>query len=219
MTGPDGAAVGAAGSDAPIFLPGASADLIETAGRFPLKPGTRLGPGDWVGAAVDYDRLPWRLVPLWDRRDAAIEEAARGFWVGHGFLTLGQAEARLPELVTVAFAGNAVAGVATAYEGAIEGMPGRYAFYRNIVAPDQRRGHLGLVLTGYSRMQVERWAAEHPERGVLGMAATVQQAVFNPHHAKPVWPMANLNLIARLADGGHLRIAWFPAARLAANAA
>lgn len=154
------------------------------------------------------------LRPAWRLGDPKIERDAIEFWNRVKILPADvRPEDRAGELVSVAYAGDRIVGVATAHLANIKTLRGRFGGLRIAVDPEHRRRGLGTALTVSARDLFEEWSLGHPEEKVLGMAAVVESEGLAERLREPVWPV-RFNLAHFLPDGRQLRVAWFAHARL-----
>ena len=74
--------------------------------------------------------------------------------------------------------------------------------------------HFSTALSVFTRDLIEQWSAEHPEEGVLGLAAIIESQALRQRQRDPVWANTGLNLVAFTSKGKQLRVAWFRHARV-----
>jgi hypothetical protein len=167
-------------------------------------------PGARDRPATDVD-----LRPAWHLRDAAIEADAIAFWRRLAILpTDVPPEERARELVAAAYRGAALIGVSTATLGRIETLRGRFAFFRAAIDPAHRRGHVAMALVVYTRDLIEQWADAHPEEGLAGVAALIENREIATRLREPYWPVTRLGLIGHMENGRQIRVAWFRNGRI-----
>lgn len=155
--------------------------------------------------ATDLD-----IRPAWRRRDAEIEADAIAFWRRLAILPPDVApEDRAKELVAAAFREGELIGVSTATLGRIDSLRGRFAVFRVAVDPAHRRTHAAIALAVYTRDLLERWAEEHPQEALAGLAAVVENPEIAARLREPYWPVTRLGLVGYTAQGRQIRVAWF----------
>ncbi|HMJ93645.1 MAG TPA: hypothetical protein VK472_06065 [Allosphingosinicella sp.] len=161
-------------------------------------------------AAVDLD-----LRPAWRLDDAVLEQDAIEFWKRMGILPTGvSVEERVRELAAGAYRDGRLVGVATAVIAPVEALRCKFAFYRCAVAEEERRSLASTALTVFTRDLIERWSAENPDEGVLGLAAIIESSALQQRQRDPLWANSGLNLVAFTSKGKQLRVAWFRHARV-----
>jgi hypothetical protein len=176
---------------------------------------SRPGAETWSGRMLGEAEIDLDLRPAWRLGDAAIERDAIAFWKRLAILPAEVApEDRAQELAAAAYRGDRLVGVATAQIRPIEALRGNFAMFRCAVEPDERRGLASTALTVFTRDLIERWAAENPDEGVLGLAAVITSAQLSQRQRDPVWANTRLNLIGFTQEGRQLRVAWFSHARV-----
>lgn len=155
------------------------------------------------------------LRPAWRRDDPDIERDAVAFWRRLAILPPDTtAERRSKELAAAAYEGDRLVGVTTIVLSPLEPLRARFAFIRGAVDDAARRRHVGYSLLLYTRDLIERWSADHPEEGVLGLAAVIETPDLAAWQREPVWPITRLNLVGYNEKGRQIRVAWFDHARV-----
>lgn len=152
----------------------------------------------------------------WRRNDPRQAQDAKAFW--HGLVPPAERERRVTELCCMAYLGDRLIGLSTAYPTVFPQVKARLAAYRCAIAPEFRRHELAKTITSRSIDILKRWSAKNPEEKVLGLAAVIQAAELQGMALRPVWPEydLDLNLACYLPTGEQLRVAWFEHARLQA---
>jgi hypothetical protein len=165
--------------------------------------------------AKDQPATDLDLRPAWRRDDAAIEGDAIAFWRRLGILPANVApEGRARELVAAAYRDGELIGVTTATLDRIESLRARFALVRAAVDPGHRRTHAAIALLVYTRDLLERWAAEHPEEGIAGIAGVIENREVAARLREPYWPVTRLGLVGHMPDGRQIRVAWFKEGRV-----
>jgi hypothetical protein len=166
-------------------------------------------------AAKDQPATDIDLRPAWCRDDLAIEADAIAFWSRLAILPAEVApEERARELAAAAYREGALIGVSTATLGRIEALRGRFAFFRVATDPAHRRSHVAIALAVYTRDLIEQWADAHPEQGLAGLAAVIENQEIAPRLHEPYWPVTRLGLVGHTKDGRQIRVAWFAKGRI-----
>jgi hypothetical protein len=161
-----------------------------------------------IGADFDYR-------PAWRRDDAAIEADAIAFWQRLNILPAGIApEARAKELAAAAYKDGRLVGVSTATLGVHENLRARFAWLRAAVDPAYRRTRAAFGLALYTRDVIERWALEHPQERVAGLAAIIESPDLAAREKEPWWPTTRFGLVGYNAAGRQVRVSWFEDYRL-----
>jgi hypothetical protein len=150
----------------------------------------------------------------WRRNDLKQADQARAFW--EGLVPPAERERRVKELCCMAYEGDRLVGLSTAYPAVFPQLKARVATYRCAVAPAYRRHELAKQITSRSIAILERWSADNPGEKVLGLAAVIQAPELRGMTLRPTWPEydLDLNLACYLPTGEQLRVAWFSHARL-----
>jgi hypothetical protein len=165
-------------------------------------------PPEQLAPDVDF-RPAWRL------DDAALEADATDFWNRTGILPKGTTpEARLKELVAIAYRDGVSIGVLTAKVGRLDQVRARLAFMRGAVDPEHRRSHIGFVLFLFGRALLERWSVEHPEERLAGLGAFVESRELAERARKPFGKPTGLGVVGFMPDGRQIRVFWFQDFRL-----
>ena len=120
--------------------------------------------------------------PAWRKNNPALEADAIAFWRKSKFLPKGvAAEERAKELCGLVYRDGEVIAVSTI---TIQKMPRfrcRIAMYRCAASPSFRRSPYSLQVTNKSRALMEQWSLEHPEEGVMGLAAAIESKLLERH--------------------------------------
>ncbi len=120
--------------------------------------------------------------PAWRKNNPALEADAIAFWRKSKFLPKGvAAEERAKELCGLVYRDGEVIAVSTI---TIQKMPRfrcRIAMYRCAASPSFRRSPYSLQVTNESRALMEQWSLEHPEEGVMGLAAAIESKLLERH--------------------------------------
>jgi hypothetical protein len=90
----------------------------------------------------------------------------------------------------------------------------RFALLRSSVDPEARRGHVSATLSYHCRDYLERWAVEHPDERLAGLAAIMESRELSEIARAPLWPGTGLLVAAHMQDGRQVRLSWFGHYRL-----
>jgi hypothetical protein len=169
-----------------------------------------------ASSAIPDDSLPditFRLA--WRLDDSIIAQDAAEFWRRLNVLGPQEITRRTSELCTVAYSGEHIVGVATAYLNQFESLKARFAFFRCLVGNQPRREHMVSRLAQLSLEQLESWAMNNKSEQIMGMAEVIPAGELKERQHEPVWPELNLNLVGYMPSGEQIRVSWFSQARLA----
>jgi hypothetical protein len=124
------------------------------------------------------------------------------------------ADRRAKEIVPAAYAGARLAAVSTAAIEQVQFLRCKMAVYRCAIAPDFRGKMMSMLITAHSLKALEAWSLAHPDEGVMGMLAVLENETYkkktHPHRA----PETKLSLVAFNPQGREIVVAWFDHARL-----
>ncbi len=159
------------------------------------------------------------LRPAWRRGDAKVARDVVAFWEKNNLLgEVGRIEDRLAELAAVGYDGDTLCATATAYITHVDFVNCKLAMFRCAVSPEKRRSRISTVITAYTRELLEKWSAEHPEEGVLGMGSVTQaRELLDREPARMFLRSTRLGFVGWTREGHPLRIAWFEHARVPAQ--
>jgi hypothetical protein len=174
--------------------------------------------GQAPGLVVREQAEDLDIRPAWRRDDPELEAEAIAFWKRLDLLPAGvPPEARAKELVALAYRSGELVGVSTAAIDYHQPLRARMAFLRGATDPAHRRTRAGVTLGVGTREILERWAAEHPDERVGGLAAIVENRDIGLPLLEPIWPVTRLTLIGFTPDGRQVRAYWFRHFRLGDN--
>ncbi len=151
----------------------------------------------------------------WKRGDPAIAADVKAFWDRHNLLPPGaDPDKRAKEVVLAGYAGSRLVAVSTAAIEEIVFLRCKMAVYRCAIAPDVRGQMMSMLITAHSLKALEAWSLAHPDEGVMGMLAVLENETYqkktHPHRA----PETRLSLVAFSPKGQKIVVAWFDHARL-----
>jgi hypothetical protein len=146
----------------------------------------------------------------WKLNDPALRRDALHFWEGLNILPASASlDARLNELCAVAYAGDTVAGVATANVRRVEFLGCDMAMFRCAVSPGARLMRCATKLTLQSMEILEAWSLANPSAGVMGMGSVIQSRALVEHDRHAVWPDTKLTFVGYTQQGHQFRLVWF----------
>jgi hypothetical protein len=145
----------------------------------------------------------------WRKNDRALEEGAMEFWTRLRLLPRNVTpEQRSKELCAVALQDGRVIALTTATVEAMKQFRCRMAVYRIATQPAVRRRDVTAELAEFTRLQMEEWSLEHPEEGVMGLAAIIQARQFVTQRPSVFWP-GQMTFMGYTETGHQVRVAWF----------
>ena len=162
----------------------------------------------------------YRIVRFGDAPEAD-GEAVLGFWRREGALPPGDdGRDRLAEVSFVALdTGNRIAGVSTVYLRRNERLRTEVWHLRGFVGAEHRRSALAVLMLSENRKYLEaRFVAGEDTRG-LGLLMEIENPDLKSGRSEAVWaadwaPGIRYTFIGENGRGDHLRIHWFPGARI-----
>jgi len=124
----------------------------------------------------------------WNRGDAAIAADVKAFWRQFNLLPPGSdPDKRAKEVVLAAYAGGRLVAVSTAAIEEVMFLRCKMAVYRCAIAPDFRGQMMSMLVTAHSLKALEAWSLAHPDAGVMGMLAVLENETYkkktHPHRA------------------------------------
>jgi hypothetical protein len=151
----------------------------------------------------------------WKRGDPALTADVKTFWGRFNLLPpRADPDQRAKEVVLAGYAGERVVAVSTAAIEEIAFLRCKMAVYRCAIAPDFRGQMMSMLITAHSLKALEAWSLAHPDEGVMGMLAVLENETYqkktHPHRA----PETRLSLVAFSPKGQKIVVAWFDHARL-----
>lgn len=115
----------------------------------------------------------------WEKSDPQLKREARAFWQGLGTaITSEEIEERLPQLCALAYDGNKVIAVSTAYRFPFPRLRSHFAYYRTAVADGYRRQRVAARLCSFSHATIQEWQKAHPEEKMQGLFIILQAPEF-----------------------------------------
>jgi hypothetical protein len=174
------------------------------------------GSDAWQSRIEAADDAGFEVRIAWRRNDAALQDDARRFWARERVLPTGvDPEARIPELMGLAYHDGAVVGVSTVILREVPFLRARFGMYRGAVAEASRRQRLARRLIFAAREVLEHWSLDNPQEKVMGMAA-VSTVDFEraPGRTRPTTRQTRLQLVGYTDDDQSIRAYWFDHARL-----
>jgi hypothetical protein len=157
----------------------------------------------------------FRLENVWASGEPAHHAAAMEFWRRHELLPAGvDPRERARQMAVLAWAGEEIAGVASAVIHRMPQVRVRLAMFRCSVAPAYRREGLAAGISIATRDALEAWSRDNPSEAVMGMGCIVQGRDLLLKRTQPYWPLTGLALAGYNARGEQFRIVWFNHARV-----
>ena len=147
---------------------------------------------------------------VWRQRDSEVERDAIHFWRRLNILPPDVTpEERAKELIAAAYKDGRLVGVTTGVPQRLDFLRAEFVMIRGAVDPDHRRGHAGIELALFLRRQMERWAADHPQERIGGLAAIIESPELIERQRQPHWPQTGFSLVGYTPDGRQVRVSWF----------
>lgn len=161
----------------------------------------------------DYAGIEFR--EAWRRDDPRIEADAIAFWRRLNLLPRGASpEARVKELIAVAYHEGRIIGLMTASVEWIPFLRAKLAMTRGAIDPAFRRRRIGRMLMLVSRPIVENWSREHPGEGIAGLGGVIQAPELSHRARWPHTPLLRYFLAGFTKEGHQFRVSWFEDFRL-----
>lgn len=152
---------------------------------------------------------------VWRQGDAKVEADVKALWRRMSVLPEGiDADLRVEEIVSVAYHGETLVGVSTAFVRELEFLRHKFAMLRGTVAPEYRQHNIGRRLLAHSRIALEVWAREHPEAEIAGCAGVIQNPKLVEKPRKPTSPVGAFVLVGYTDKDEQIRVSWFDHVRV-----
>ncbi len=146
----------------------------------------------------------------WQLNDASFEQDAIALWRRTLQLPADTSpENRAKELSSVAYHGDALAGVTTVELQDFPQLRQRFAFYRVLIAPDFRGQDIAGPLGRAAYRALESWAIRNPTECVAGFASIRQSRYLIENYRSPYSRSTDAVLLAYTEEGYQVRIRWF----------
>lgn len=147
----------------------------------------------------------------WRKNNARYEEDAVALWAKLGAIPeRDNAQARSKELMVVAYRGDELLGLTTAFIEFYPPLRANFAFNRILIDPShQGEGLLEPLMHG-AFDEIESWAKQNPEAALGGFAGVRQQTTDDPRLRRPKNEASGTTLIGFTGDGNQVRVRWFP---------
>lgn len=150
------------------------------------------------------------ILPAWREHNADFERDAIAFWTRLRGLPESQSpEARAKQLSSVAYAGEKLIGVTTAFIEYCPQVRANLAYYRILLDPNHRGAHTMPPLVMEAFRAIEAWARENPQAAVAGFGSVRQAIVSEEKFRSPYARTTGAALIAFTPSGDQLRVRWF----------
>lgn len=121
---------------------------------------------------------------------------------------------RLPQLSSVAYAGERLIGVATVEIRFFEQVQEKFAFYRVLLDPEFRGRNMMSPLAEETWNALEKWSIENPTTRLAGVASVRESRHLIDTYKSPISRALHLTLVAYTTTGLPVRIGWFEHFRL-----
>ncbi|HWE45002.1 MAG TPA: hypothetical protein VG407_03155 [Caulobacteraceae bacterium] len=151
----------------------------------------------------------------WLKGDATLEADAKAFWKACDVLPTDEAaEKRAPQILLAAYAGERLVAVSTAAIRETPYLRCKMALYRCAVDPEYRGQMMSVMITAHSFKVLEDWSLAHPDEGVMGVMAVMQNEKYQrkTHPHRP--PETRLSLAFFNDRNQKVCVGWFDHARL-----
>lgn len=166
---------------------------------------------------IHEPRTPIALREAWRREDAAIQRDAELFWRREGLLAPEtNVPDRLADLCIAGYDGDRLIALTTARVRFVEFLGVNLAMLRLAVSRESRRNRLGTYLLASSCDLLERWSAENPAAGVMGMGTITQIPGIAERRetSRALLRDSRLAFIGWTANNEPMRVAWFAHGRI-----
>ncbi len=150
------------------------------------------------------------ILPAWRRYNRKFELDAIALWERLGQLPSGdKPDDRAKQLMTVAYDGDRLVGVTTAFIEFYPPVREKLAFYRILLEPDFRGKNLMPLLVQEAFRVIERWSKEHPVEQVAGLGSVRQSAHLTENFRSPYGRSIGAVTIGYSDDGDRVSVRWF----------
>ncbi len=150
------------------------------------------------------------ILPAWRKHNTDFERDAVAFWARLSGLPEDiPPEARAKQLSSVAYVGEKLVGVTTAFVDYYPPVRANLAFYRILLDPDHRGARTMPPLVMEAFRAIEAWAKENPQAAVAGFGSVRQAIVTEEKFRSPYARSTGAALIGFTPSGSQLRVRWF----------
>lgn len=146
----------------------------------------------------------------WRQDNRQFEQDAIAFWERLDRLPAGERpEDRAKQLITVAYDGERLVGVTSAF---IEFYPPLHqilAFYRILLDPEFRGHNLMPLLVQKAFRVIGQWSKAHPAEQVAGLGSVRQSAHLTENFRSPYGRSIGAAMIGISESGDRVSVRWF----------
>lgn len=150
----------------------------------------------------------------WLKNDPVLEEDAIGFWTELNLIPHEAMKARSRELALVAYENGRVIGVSTLILRNMPMLEQKFAFLREAIRPEYRQHEFSIDLGVATRDLIEKYALEHRDERIAGMAAVFQAPNIGQ---RPLSRRMGFVLAGYTEQDEQVRVSWFEHYRLPPN--
>jgi hypothetical protein len=179
-------------------------------------PGLPGSPSIAQSEAQDYSLPPgYRMEPLAET-DAAGADEVLAFWESERAMPAPEeARRRVHEVLMVALdPDDRLAAVSTVYLQRNRQLGMDLWYYRTFVGHEHRLSHLAVRLLWESRDRLsERFVSGQDARGA-GMITETESELLKGHYNRAFWVISDFDFIGETPSGAHVRVHYFPGARV-----
>lgn len=150
------------------------------------------------------------ILPAWQEQNAKFEADAIDFWQHHEILSAGgDGSERASQLAAVAYDGDSLVGVTTAFIDLYPPLGEKLSFYRLLIHPDRRGEDIMVPMVMATFHAIQAWSKEHPEAEVSGFGSVRQSTHLSANFKSPYARTTGAVLIGYAPNGGQVRVRWF----------
>jgi hypothetical protein len=180
-----------------------------------IGPGFPNSPSIAESEAQDYSLPPgYRIEPL-AQTDAATPTDVLEIWEREQAMPQPEAQRRVHEVLMVALdPDDRVAGVSTVYLQRNPQLGMDLWYYRTFVSSDHRLANLAVRMLWASRDHLTERFAGGEDRRAGGMIMDLENEGLKRYFNRAFWVYSNFYFIGENARGKHVRVHYFPGARV-----
>ena len=184
--------------------------------------GAAIGPGYPDSPTIEESRVSeyplaegYRIRPLSEDGPITPDDVLR-LWEREGSVPREEANRRVREVKLVGIdPAGAVAGVSSLFLRHNPQMRMDLWYYRTYVARDHRHSGLAAQLIFRNRDLMDQRYVSGADRTAEGMVFELENEGMRMYFNKALWLPAQFTFIAENEQGAHVRVHWFPGARVA----
>jgi hypothetical protein len=183
-----------------------------------IAPGMPNSPTHAEWEVADHS-LPegYRIVPLAET-DAVSTKDVLEMWTREDAMPAAEAQRRVHEVLMVALdSRDRVAGVSTVYLSHNQQLGMDLWYYRTYVVTDHRMENLSLNLVWSSRDHLRDRFVSGEDTRAPGMLMEVENPFLQSYYNTGYWVISDFTYIGESPLGGHVRVHYFPGARVPAS--